>query len=253
MSERSIFARGGVAALFSRPNLSICTSLVFYLGVPVVAVTWYVFYQTQPEYFDNSLPTISRSGSFAPASYVFSVGMVLVSLCTFVTWTTVWLAHRKWIAALVRDRAQLVMANSLNNGTVAVGLLAGFSLGAMGVVSLETHNATHVFFSYVFFAYQVFTFLLDTMLSLKLRRLSLAAGGSTEVYDLNGRHWVFLIVSAAATVFLIMFYAKDHGIFADRMVAQRIYVTSEYVVSFFSFYYASRFYPLVRKYLESID
>ena len=242
--------RSRVSTVLHRKDLSICTVLVFYLGVFTVAATGLLFYATNPEYFERSVPTISRTGSYPPTSYLFATGMVLVSVCIFVTWVLARGAHRDVIAKLIHDPDQADRAKLLNDTAAYFGCLAGFCLGSMGVVSLEISNFLHMLLSWGFFVTQIAAFLLDSWLSLMLRRVSRSMN-SGPVYDPNGRHWVCLTVCVFALLFLFMFYAKDEKIFDDRMLAQWIFVSGEYIVAFFSFYYAFRFRPLAREYART--
>jgi hypothetical protein len=215
-----------------------------------VAATGLLFYATNPEYFERSVPTISRTGSYPPTSYLFATGMVLVSVCIFVTWALARGAHREVIAKLIDDRDKADRANLLNDTASYFGCLAGFCLGSMGVVSLEISNFLHMLLSWGFFITQILAFLLDTWLSLMLRRES-RARNSGPVYDPNGRPWVCLTVCVFGLLFLAMFYAKDENVFDDRMLAQWIFVSGEYIVAFFSFYYAFRFQPLAKEYVRT--
>ena len=47
--------RSRVSTVLHRKDLSICTALVFYLGVFTVAATGLLFYATNPEYFERSV------------------------------------------------------------------------------------------------------------------------------------------------------------------------------------------------------
>lgn len=238
------------SAVLDRKDLTVCAGLVFYLGVVTVAATDLVFYAVNPGYFDRSVPTISRAGSFAPANYLFATGMVLVAVCIFVTWSIARRTHRDWIAKTIRDPAQAARLNVLNESAAAAGCFAGVCLGAMGVVSLEISNFTHMALSWGFFVSQILSFVLDTKLSLTLRRESRSRSDG-PVYDPNGRHWVCLVVCLFGLLFLFMFYAKDEHVFADRMVAQWMFVIGEHIVAFFSFYYSLRFQPLGRAYVRA--
>jgi len=239
-----------ISALLDRRDLSVCAGLVFYLGVFTVAATDLVFYSTNPGYFERSVPTISRAGSFAPSNYLFAVGMVLVAVCIFVTWSLARRVHREWIAQHVHDPEQAARLNMLNESAAWAGSFAGFCLGSMGVISLEISNFAHMALSWGFFVSQILAFLLDSRLSLTLRRMSRSRAG-TAVYDPNGRHGVCLTVCLFGLLFLFMFYAKDENVFADRMVAQWIFVIAEHIVAFFSFYYSLRFQPLGREYFRA--
>ena len=175
--------------------------------------------------------------------------MVLVAACIFVTWSLARRSHRDWIARSIRDPALAARATQLNESAAFAGCFAGFCLGSMGIVSLEISNFTHMALSWGFFVSQILAFILDTRLSLMLRDQSRAAGG--PVYDPNGRPLVCLTVCVVGLLFLFMFYAKDENVFADRMVAQWIFVASEHVVAFFSFYYSLRFQPLARAHMRA--
>jgi len=231
-----------------RRDLSVCAGLVFYLGVFTVAATMLAFYAVNPAYFERSVPTISRAGSYPPVSYFFATGMVLVAFCIFVTWSLARRAHKDWIDRVIEDPALAARAHRLNEIAAFSGSFAGFCLGSMGVISLEISNFMHMALSWGFFVSQILSFMIDTRLSLMLRRESRSRPGPD--YDPNGRQWVCLIVCVFGLMFLFMFYAKDDHVFADRMFAQWIFVIGEYTVAFFSFYYSLRFQPLARQFFR---
>lgn len=240
--------RDRLYGVVDRRDLSACAGLVFYLGVFTVAATMLGFYEVNPGYFDRSVPTISRAGSFPPVSYFFAIGMVIVALCIFVTWSLARRSQKDWIERLISNPKQAARANRINEFAAFSGCFAGFCLGAMGVISLEISNFLHMALSWGFFLSQILSFMLDTYLSLTLRRESRSRPGAE--YDPNRRPWVCLIVCVVGLMFLFMFYAKDEHVFADRMVAQWIFVSGEYTVAFFSFYYSLRFQPLLRQFFR---
>lgn len=237
-------------AVLDGRDLSVCTALVFYLGVLTVAATGLAFYAVNPEYFIRSVPTISRTGAIPPTSYIFATGMAVVAVCIFVTWALARRAQKEMIAKLIHDPDRAARANILNDIAAVFGCLAGFCLGSMGTISLEISNFTHMLLSWGFFVTQVTAFVFDTWLSLILQRES-RVQNTSPAYDPNGRPWVCLIVFVFAMLFLFMFYAKDANVFADRMVAQWIFVSGEYVIAFFSFFYALRFQPMVKAHVRA--
>ena len=60
--------------------------LVFLVGVPVILLTRWTFFVHQPDFFERTSPSISKTAAYAPASYLFATGMVATAVFLIASW-----------------------------------------------------------------------------------------------------------------------------------------------------------------------
>jgi len=227
-------------------RLSLASLLVFLVGVPTIFLTRLVFQATRPEYFATTIPTISKSSAFAPASDVFLIGMLVVAPCIVISW---WLVFR-----LSRERARALSAGTRQRrfylgfaaAAAGLGVLAGLSLASLAIITLETNDPAHIVLSYAFFVSQLAAYLADTCGALLLNRALAAERGDAAKHGLGGKPALCLFVTLLGFFFLFLFLARDQGVFQNEMLAQGLYVLSEYVLATLCFAYAALYFPELR-------
>ena len=60
--------------------------LVFLVGVPVMLLTRWTFFVHEPDFFERTSPSISKTAAYAPASYLFATGMVATAVFLIISW-----------------------------------------------------------------------------------------------------------------------------------------------------------------------
>lgn len=232
-------------------HLSLGLVLVLPLGVATIFLSRFAFHLARPEYFERRLPTISKTGAFPPASYVFLSGVGMVSLCVFVTWVLVAWLHRDRLRELPRERPHWRLCRLLSIAAPTVGVVAGLSLGLLTVITLQVSDAGHIFLSIVFFVAQILAFQLDALCLILLGRMREAEYGEAGRLATAGRPAVAAITLTLGLFYLFMFVSKDLGIYHPRILAQGVYVLTEYILATFCFAYASLYYPEVRDHFRA--
>lgn len=227
-------------------RLSLASLLVFLVGVPTIFLTRFVFHETRPEYFARSIPTISKSSAFAPASHVFLAGMLVVATCIVISWWLVYRLSRERARALSAGLPQQRLHDGLALTAATLGSLAGICLALLAIVTLETHDPLHIVLSYVFFITQLSAFVADTVGALLLNR-ALRRRNDDERYHLGGKPLVCLAAVLLGLLYLFLFLSRDNVLYLDGMTAQGLYVINEYVLATFCFAYAALYFPELRR------
>lgn len=236
---------------FAHPyRLSLASLLVFLIGVPTIFLTRIVFHATRPEYFATTIPTISKSSAFAPASDVFLVGMLVVAACIVTSWWLVFKLSRERAQDLSVAFARHRLHRALAVSAAVLGTLAGICLALLAIITLETSDPFHILLSYAFFISQLSAFLVDTGAALLLNGALAAKLGGGAKHSLGGKPAVSLFLVLLGVFFLFMFLTRDKDIYPNEMLAQGIYVISEYVLATLCFGYAALYFPELRSHFR---
>lgn len=150
--------------------------------------------------------------------------MTLVALCIILAWPVAHALNRRAIERIAGHSGMRRSLDRLNGASALAGTTAGGALGALAIVTLETHDGLHVLLSKVFFGAQVLALICDSLLAQRLRRLSRPAAMPAGT---GARLPICVAVLLLAAYFLFMFFAKDSGLIADRMMVRWLYVGSE--------------------------
>ena len=223
--------------------------VVFILGVSTVVVTRILLYVHHPKYFLHTIPSISKTAAFAPGSYIFTVGMTVVSACIVITWVLIFKLNNHRINLALLDHAWIMLCRILNFSACVCGITAGVYLALLSNISLEANSDFHINYSKYFFFLQTLSFIIDTVCVSITRRAS--PGKYVYDYAFHTRAFICIIVFLDALFFQYLFENRDSGIFSDRHFAQQIYILAEHTIAFLSFSYSAAYFPEVYKYFNS--
>lgn len=223
--------------------------VVFILGVSTVVVTRILLYVHHPKYFLHTIPSISKTAAFEPGSYIFSVGMSVVSACILITWVLIFKLNSQRISLVSLGPAKLGLCKMLNICACIFGITAGIYLGLLSNISMEDNSAFHIRYSKYFFFFQTLSFIVDTACVSIIRRSSPAK--FIHDYAFHTRTVICLVVFIDALFFLFLFENRDSAIFSSRHFAQQLYIIAEHTIAFLSFSYSAAYFPEVYKYFDS--
>ena len=211
--------------------------LVFIVGVPIILATRWVFFVHDPAIFERTSPSISKTAAYAPASYLFTAGMVVTAVFLIISW---YIARRviSWCIDSLQPGPGTALLRALGGAASALGIFAGILLALLAVVSLEYSNDGHMVLSALFYASQVTAFILDAAAAAWLGRRARRQGDGNLAMPGSSRIWVCLAVVISVCFFLLMFNLKDAEAYDDSMLVQRIYVASEYILAILCLGYA---------------
>lgn len=226
------------------------------IGIPVILLTRLLAWLYQPQLFETTLPTISKTAAFAPASFLFTPGMSLVSIAIVLAWPISYLLNRREIFRLVTASTAAVRLDLLNAMTMLFGIIAGLSLGGLSIIHLEVDSSIHMLLSKIFFGMMVLALLCDSLLAQRLGRYTMPTADSLNVTPagMNLRYPICLLTSISAIAFLFMFLTKDTDLIPYPMLVRWLYVGSESALSIFLLLYSLSYLPLLRRIIsESAD
>lgn len=224
--------------------------LVCFIGGPLIICTRIIFYIYHPQYFINRLPSISKTAAYAPGSYLFSFGMILVSLCILISWTYIYQLNRDRIRQLSCNNNGYVLLHLKNATASVLGISAGIFLGLLSVISLELDDPLHILLSILFFNCQILSFIFDTLCALAIIKIASLHNIEIENLTLNGKPYVCVTITLAATFFLFMYLTKDSTIFNDRYFSQQLYIMAEYTTSLLAFAYSALYFPEINNHFN---
>ena len=220
------------------------------IGVPVILLTRLLSWLYQPRLFDATLPTISKTAAYAPASWLFTPGMTLVAVAIVLAWPISYLLNRREILKLVTTSTAAVRLGILNAVTMLFGIIAGLSLGGLAIINLEVHDPTHMLLSKIFFGMMVLALLCDSLLAQRLGKYALPAANAISnpmPAGMNLRYPICLMVSLSAIFFLFMFLTKDTGLIPYPMLERWLYVGSETILCILLLLYSLSYLPLLQR------
>lgn len=238
---------------FVETRLTIAPLLVFLIGAPLIILTRVIFHIYHPEYFVNRLPSISKTAAFAPGSYLFSLGMILVSLCILISWTYIYQLNRDRIRQLSFNNNSYVLLHLKNVTASILGISAGIFLGLLSVISLDIDDPLHISLSILFFNCQILSFIFDTLCALAIIKIASLHNIEIENLTLSGKPYVCVTITLASIFFLFMYLAKDSTIFTDKYFAQKLYITAEYSTSLLAFSYSALYYPEINAHFNKVE
>ena len=220
------------------------------IGIPVILLTRLLAWLYQPQLFEATLPTISKTAAYAPASWLFTPGMALVAVAIVLAWPISYLLNRREMLRLVTSRTAAVRLGILNAMTMLFGIIAGLSLGGLAIIHLEVHDSTHMLLSKIFFGMMVLALLCDSLFAQRLGKYALLAANAntnpTHV-GMNLRYPICLMVSLSAIFFLFMFLTKDTGLIPYPTLERWLYVGSETILSILLLLYSLSYLPLLQR------
>lgn len=220
---------------------------IFVVGVMIIFLTRYIFYVYHPSYFDNRVPSISKSAAYAPGSYLFCIGMIVVCVLIFIT-----VAHVRNIYHTRINRLSLTederhhLLKQCNAGCF-IGQSAGVFLALLAIISLEVNDPVHIVLSFLFFASQNLAFIFDFLCTQKLNHYIRDQAGSTIELPGRGRAILFVIITCLSLFYLFMFLTKDSDIYSNNYLAHQVFAITEYTWATLAFLYPALYYPEIRK------
>lgn len=231
-------------------HLSLAAPMVFLLGVPTIFLTRFVFHATRPEYFADTIPTISKSAAFAPASDVFLIGILVVSTCIVMAWLLVFRMSRERLQALAGRARHARLYRTLSAAAAGFGILAGICLALLAIITLEVQDPVHIALSYAFFITQLSAYLADSWAAWLMNRM-LAAEDAGPGLSLGGKPVVCLATILLGLFYLFLFLTREKGLYPNEMLVQGIYVMTEYVLSTLCFAYSALYFPELRRHFRA--
>ena len=219
----TVYERVGDAPARSWRLGSVLAILIPAVGVPTILLARLLAWIFEPRLFDGTLPTISKTAAFAPASMVFTTGMTLVGAAIVLAWP---IAH----AFNARSIARLAAGGGLaflNGAALAAGVAAGLALAGLAIITLKVNDPAHMGLSKVFFGAQMLALLFDATLAGRLDALARTRREPPATLALRAREGLGLAASACALVFLVFFLGKDAAVLPYPMLVRWIYVGSE--------------------------
>jgi uncharacterized membrane-anchored protein YitT (DUF2179 family) len=220
------------------------------IGIPVVLLTRLLAWLYQPQLFESTLPTISKTAAYAPASWLFTPGMAIVAIAIVLAWPISYLLNRREILRLVTSSTAAVRLGILNAMSMLFGIIAGLSLGGLAIIHLEVHDPTHMLLSKIFFGMMVLALLCDSLLARRLGKYALPTANvisNPAPAGMNLRYPICLMVSLSAIFFLFMFLTKDTGLIPHPMLVRWLYVGSETILCILLLLYSLSYLPLLRR------
>lgn len=223
---------------------------VFFLGIITIIVTRILFYIYHPEYFLNTIPTISKSAAYTPGSYFFMLGMNIVSICSFITWYLIYRFNTKRIKILLNTDNKYIAANIFNFMGFILGTLAALFLALFTNISLEDHTNYHISFSKYFFFTEIFAFIMDSVCCSIIYNQITALNGTFNKNYYYLRYAITLLVILSSLIYFFLF--ENRGIFNNVHLAQLFYVITEHVTAILCFSYAAAYFPDINKHIDLI-
>ena len=220
---------------------------IFIVGVSIIFLTRYVFHVFHPSYFDGRVPSISKSAAYAPGSYLFCLGMIIVCVLIFITVAHVRNIYHTRINRLTLNENERHHLLKLCNTGCFIGQSAGVFLALLAIISLEVNDPIHIILSFLFFASQNLAFVYDFFCTQKLNRYARAESGNTATLPGKGRAILFVIITCLSLFYLFMFLTKDSDIYSDNYFAHQIFAITEYTWATLAFLYPALYYPEIKK------
>ena len=224
--------------------------VVFILGIITIILTRIIFYSHHPEYFLDSIPTISKSAAYAPGSYYFRVGMSIVSFCSLITWCLIYKINRLRINKLLNSGDRKSVTIFFNYISCLLGIIAAIFLALFSNITLEDHTNYHINFSKYFFFTEIFAFIIDSVCCSIIYYQNSALNGIFNKKYFYFRYTLTILVILSSLVYLFLF--ENRHIFSNEYQAQLVYVIAEHVTAILCFSYAVLYFPEVNKYLKSV-
>ena len=228
-----------------------CVPLIFVLGSSAVLLAWGVFAVYRPEAFIDSVPTISETASRWPSSLVFQILIFATVPCILVGWILNYWMNRHRLDAVAGTADGVAVLRAVNFAACALGIFAGLNLALLGVFKLHAgdwNHYLHLQLSKSFYGTQVVAFLLDGWCAIRLRRICSGLDGPAERLSQRSRAAVGICAAGSALFFLYLYVDRDA--FDDRLLAQQVYVGTEYLLVILCLAYPVAPFPEARQHFR---
>lgn len=220
---------------------------IFFVGVVIIFLTRYIFYIYHPSNFEGRVPSISKSAAYAPGSYLFCVGMIIVCILIFITVAHVSNIYHTRINSLMLAEKERRHLQKLCNSGCNIARSAGVFLALLAVISLEVNDPVHIILSFLFFASQNLAFIFDFFCTQKLNHYIRAQDGSSAMLPGRGRAILFVVITCLSLFYLFMFLTKDSDIYSNNYLAHQVFAVTEYTWATLAFLYPAFYYPEIKK------
>ncbi|WP_028880453.1 hypothetical protein [Terasakiella pusilla] len=204
---------------------------VFVFGMLSILVARLVFNLDHSDWYERTVPTISKTAAFEPASSYFSVIMGLSGICILVCWTYTYFFNHFCLKSLGKPAVPFYKWNYL---TFFLGLGQGMSVIMMSAISLETNEYLHILFSIGTFTFGALSFVSESYFLGPWRKLC----QQRPHVSYKIRRICALVVSALSLMLLYFFIFRKSGHFADFYTTQIFYVMCEHLLATLSFSYS---------------
>lgn len=218
------------------------------IGIPAILLTRLLSWLYQPQLFNGTLPSISKTAAYSPGSWLFTPAMTLVAAAIVIAWPISYMLNRREILKLVPPGTDTMRLGILNAITMLLGMTAGLALGGLSIIHLEVNSPTHMLLSKIFFSTMILALFSDCLLAQRLGKYaSTAAARSPNTPGGMGlRYPICLLVFIWGLFFLFMFLIKDTELIPHPMLVRWLYVGSESILCILLLLYSLSYLPLLR-------
>jgi len=213
---------------------------VFVGGLVAIIVTRLIFNQHHAHWYEDTIPSISKTGALAPADTVFAVIMGATGLFILATWIYTFAFNKAQIEKLDRTGAYPLW----NKIVLALGLSEGVSVSLMAIISLEVHDNLHIFLSICVFTFGALAFLAESF-ALGRWRYRIKEPTAPLPKSFHLRQLTAVTVSILGLSFLYLFLERESGPIVDFYTTQIIYIANEHLLAILQFSYALLLLPEV--------
>lgn len=201
--------------------------LVSICGLFTLFLTTVLFYISHPEYFQKSLPSISRAAAFSPSRDVFAVGMCVVAFLGIISMLIV--LHSNSSPYRTHDRTGRI----LNWSIFVFCIAANIFLVLLAIVNSNWNGPLHDLFSVLFFFTMIIGYTLDSIWLLYERKQRYYRFTPLDHVHRMGSHklGITALLVVLGTVMFILYVVDKSNILADDRAIHVVFVWFEYTVA----------------------
>ncbi len=215
---------------------------VFLGGIFSIIVTRLTFNQYHSDWYDRTIPTISKAGALPPADIVFALTMGPVGLLIIFFWIEVYYYNKQRVSELPNPKLYPLW----NKIMLFWGLAQGLSVSLMAIISLEMHNDLHIMLSISVFLCGAFVIIFESCFLSGWRRHN----GQPFDKMTKIRRITAVFVSCMGLFFLYLFLEKGNSPFIDRYTTQVIYIINEHILAIWSFSYPTLLFSEINSFYK---
>ncbi len=219
-------------------------------GIPSLVVALALFAAVNPDYYSHDIPSISRTISIPPASTIFVAFMTPTVISIVVCWIYGGRMNLWRVRVMKAAGKSFFWLGVLSVLAATLGIVAGLSLFALAVVTLDCCLTGHMVFSYLFFVSQILAFIVDTAFTLLIARSETNAlvhvPAVRRALKYKTRFCAGIV--GAGICYYLLYLLKDFELGPLQMLVQVTYVMNEYALCTMLFSYSLFYLPLSTRY-----